>query len=81
MLGFVHLGLAGVTRCPEFADISEAENKALASATANVLEVFDIRPDPRIEAVVGLCVTASTIYGPRVYLAYNRKKKADKEIN
>jgi hypothetical protein len=70
----LHIGLAAATKTPELAlEDSEAEN--LAKATATVLTEFDIRPDPKIEAVIGLVTAASLIYGPRVYLITERKKQ------
>jgi len=51
----------------------EAEN--LAKATATVLTEFDIRPDPKVEAVIGLVTAAGLIYGPRIYLITERKKE------
>jgi hypothetical protein len=58
-------------------DNSEAEN--LAKATATVLTEFDIRPDPKVEAVIGLVTAAGLIYGPRVYLITERKKQETQE--
>ena len=73
MLAIVHMGLASATRTPEL-KIEDEEAEALAKSTAVVLEEFDIRPDPKIEAVIGLVTTAGMIYGPRVYLIAERKK-------
>jgi hypothetical protein len=74
ILSILHIGLAAATKTPELAlEDSEAEN--LAKATATVLTEFDIRPDPKIEAVIGLVTAASLIYGPRVYLITERKKQ------
>jgi len=74
MIGFLHIGIANATKCPEF-ELSPAESNNLASATAKVLEQFDMKPDPRITAVVGLITTAGTIYVPRYYLIQMRKEK------
>lgn len=69
----VHIGLAAATKAPEMV-LEESEADALAKSTANVLEQFDIRPDPKIEAVVGLLMTAGSIYGPRAWLIRERLK-------
>lgn len=73
MLAIIHMGLASATRTPEL-KLEDEEAEALAKSTAVVLEEFDIRPDPKIEAVIGLVTTAGMIYGPRVYLITERKK-------
>ena len=74
MLGVLHLGIAAATKTPELA-LKDDEAKNLAVATARVLEEFDIRPDPKIEAIVGLIIAGSSIYGPRAYFIMERKKK------
>lgn len=79
MLAVVHVGIAGVLHAPEMM-LEDNESAALAGSIANVLEQFDIRPDPRIEAVIGLCVVSGSIYGPRIYNIRERRKqeRADK---
>lgn len=77
MIGFAHLALASVSKCPEL-KLEENESHALANATTNVLREFDMTPDPKVVAIVGLITTASTIYGPRVYLI-SRRKAEEKE--
>lgn len=74
MLAIIHIGLASATRTPELR-LEDEEAEALAKSTAVVLEEFDIRPDPKIEAIIGLVTTAGMIYGPRVYLITERKKR------
>ncbi len=75
VLVVAHAGLSVATKTPELA-IEEAEGKALAGALANVMAEFDIRPDPKVEAMIGLVIVASTMYGPRLYLIRERVKKA-----
>lgn len=73
ILAIVHAGLASATKTPELVlELPEAE--ALANAAANVLIEFDIQPNPKVQAIVGLVMTAGSIYGPRVYLIRERKK-------
>lgn len=74
MLAIIHMGIASATRTPEL-KLEDEEAEALAKSTAVVLEEFDIRPDPKIEAVIGLVTTAGMIYGPRMYLIAERKKR------
>ncbi len=77
-LAIVHLGLSVATKTPELA-LEDQEANTLAIATKNVLVEFDIRPDPKIEAVFGLIVAAGTVYGPKVYFIRERWKKEAKE--
>lgn len=80
MLAIVHVGLASVTKTPELV-LEEDEAKSLAMASANVLEQFDITPDPRVTAVLGLVTTCGMIYGPRVYLIRERKREEKEKSN
>lgn len=75
----LHSGIAAIAKAPEF-EIDKEESDLLANATANVLDQFDLKPDPRAEAIVGLIVAASTIYGPRVYLMRQRKQAAKNAV-
>ena len=80
ILAIVHAGLASATKTPELAlEIDDAE--ALANATANVLIEFDIQPNPKVQAVVGLVMTAGAVYGPKVYMIRERWKEERKETN
>jgi len=74
----LHLGIAGATKTPEMA-LSQDEADVLANASVNVLEQFDIRPDPKVEAIVGLIIAAGTVYGPRAYLIRQRMAKENAE--
>lgn len=77
-LMIVHAGIASVTKVPEIS-IDKDESDALAKSVANVLDQFDITPDPKVQAIVGLVVTAGTIYGPRMYLYRERLKQEAKD--
>lgn len=66
------MGIANVTATPELV-IDGDEGKLLAKATANLLEQFDLKPDPKMQAVVGLVMAAGTVYGPRAYMIRQRK--------
>ena len=78
ILAIVHTGLAAASKTPEL-ELSDKESEALGSATANVLAQFDIAPDPRVEAIVGLVTVAGMIYGPRMYLIRERKSEEKKQ--
>lgn len=69
----VHVGIASATKTPELA-LAEDEATTLARASARVLEEFDIRPDPKIEAVIGLVIASASVYGPKVYFIRERLK-------
>lgn len=69
----VHAAISTATKTPELA-IEETEAKSLAGAVANVLEEFDIQPDPKVQAIVGLVIAAGSVYGPRMYLIRERQK-------
>jgi len=79
----LHLGIANMTKFPDFA-LDDKESATLAQATANLMAEFDMSVDPKIAAVMGLVSTAGTIYIPRYYLyqqhvaATKRKKAAEK---
>lgn len=51
----------------------------MAAATANVMEEFDLKPDPKTQAIVGLIVAAGTVYGPRVVLMQMRRDQERRE--
>lgn len=73
MLLLVHAGLSAATKTPEL-ELDEKEATSLASGITGVLDQFDIRPDPKIEAMIALVMVGASIYGPRVYLIRERLK-------
>lgn len=51
----------------------------LAKASANLLEQFDIAPDPKTQAIIGVVMACGAVYGPR-FMAYKiRKAQEEKE--
>lgn len=83
MLAIVHVGLASVTKTPEL-ELDDKEAASLAGAVANVMTEFDITPDPKIQAVLGLVTVSGMIYGPRIYLIRERRsaeKEAEKPLD
>jgi len=77
-LMLLHVGIASSTRCPEMV-LDKGESDMLAKATVNVMEQFDITPDPKVQAMAGLIIAAGTVYGPRVYLIRDRVKQEAKQ--
>jgi hypothetical protein len=73
----LHLGISAATKTPEMV-LEQSEADLLAEATVNVMREFDIKADPRAEAVIGLIVAAGTVYGPRVYNIKHRQKEEAK---
>jgi len=59
--------------------IDDQEGMLLAKATANVLEQFDLKPDPKTQAIIGLVMAAGTVYAPRVIMINQRKAQQAKE--
>ena len=74
---FAHTGLAVATRCPEF-ELDKEESDYLAKASANVLEQFDITPDPKTQAIAGLIIALGTVYAPR-YIMISARVKSEKK--
>lgn len=73
-LALLHMGIASATSAPEMV-IDKNESDMLAKATVNLLDQFDITPDPKMQAVAGLIIAAGSVYGPRVYLIRERLKE------
>jgi hypothetical protein len=59
--------------------IDEDEGRMLAAASANVMEEFDLKPDPKTQAIVGLIMAAGTVYGPRAVMIQMRKAQQKRE--
>jgi len=74
----VHAGLAAVTDTPEIA-IDNDEGEMLAKASANVLAQFDIAPDPKTQAIIGLVMACGAVYAPRYMAIKMRKAQQEKE--
>ncbi len=78
MLGIVHVGIATVSKCPEF-ELDDKESEKLAESVTIVLREFDVSPDPKVTAVVGLLTTCGSIYYPRYYLIKERRSEELKQ--
>jgi hypothetical protein len=77
VLMIVHGGFAGMTKTPEW-NLDEEDSMLLAKATANVLDEFDIKPDPKLEAVVGLITACGFVYGSKIKMIRDRVKEERK---
>lgn len=75
-----HMGIASATKAPEM-ELDKQEADLLANATANVLSEFDIRPDPKVEAIFGLITACGMVYGPRVYSIRKRREDESSVID
>lgn len=73
MLYSVHLGVAAVTKCPEF-KLDKDDAKELGDAVAGVLAFHNIVMSPKQEAYSALMEAAVKVYPPMVVAAYFRKK-------
>lgn len=78
ILVILHAGISTATKTPEIA-IDNDDATTLAKATANVLAEFDITPDPKVAAIVGLVVAAGTVYGPMAVSIRMRKDAERKQ--
>ena len=63
----VHMGLAKFTDFKDF-ELEKKEADNLAGSLVNVMEQFDITPDPKWTAITGLITTSAMIYGPRIVM-------------
>lgn len=59
--------------------IDESEGMLLATASANLMEQFDVRIDPKTQAIVGMIIAAGKVYGPRVLSIQMRKAQERRE--
>jgi hypothetical protein len=78
MLVTVHAGLAIAFKCPEL-PIDKEEGDMLANATVNMMAEFDIVPDPKTQAVIGMIIAAGIVYGPRAAMIRARLAQEAKE--
>jgi hypothetical protein len=73
-----HAAIAAVTKTHELA-LEEMEATALADSTVTLLALYDIRPDPKVEAAINLAIVMGTVYGTRIYAIRARKSQEKKE--
>jgi hypothetical protein len=74
----IHAGLSGLTKTPEL-ELEQDDARNLAEASANLLNEFEIKPDPKIEATIAFVVVAGSIYAPK--LAMIRMRRQEEKVN
>lgn len=75
-LVFTSLGFSILA--PELA-LSDAEATAITGALVNLLEVYDVKPDPKVEAWVGVAFTLGPIAATKGFQIRNRRRKERQE--
>lgn len=73
-----HATLAAVTKTPEL-ELDEEEAKGLSESGLNLLSLYDIRPDPKIEAAIIFAGNVGFVYGSRIVAIRARKAQEAKE--
>ncbi len=73
-----HMSLAAITKTPEL-QLEEAEAKGLSESGLTLLSLYDIRPDPKIEAAILFAGQIGLVYGTRIVAIKARKKQEKKE--
>ncbi len=72
------MGLGIILATPEIA-ITPDESKALAKATANVAQYYDVTAAPETMAWINLAAVMAGVYGSKAFAIYGRKKREKKE--
>jgi hypothetical protein len=72
----IHGLLAGITKIPEL-ELTEPEGKAISKALEDVANAYDFAPSPQTQAIIGLAVTVTSVYGMRIY-AYKLRLAEEK---
>lgn len=73
-----HASLAVMTQTPELA-LDETEADGLSKSTLNLLALYDIRPDPKVEAAIMLAGQIGLVYGTRIVAIRARKAQEVRE--
>jgi hypothetical protein len=66
-----------MTKTPEL-ELEEEEAKALAESTLTLAAMYDLTPDPKLQAMMNLAIILGTTYGTR-YVAIRARKSQEKE--
>jgi hypothetical protein len=72
-----HTALAASTATPELL-LEEEEAKAVAESTLTLAAMYDLTPDPKLQAMMNLAIILGTTYGTR-YVAIRARKAQEKE--
>lgn len=73
-----HAALAAVSKTPELV-LDEPEAQALAESGLTLLELYDIRPDPKVEAAIAFAGVLGMTYGTRIVAIRARRAQEKKE--
>lgn len=76
-----HTSLAAMTKTPELM-LDESEAKGLSESGLTLLSLYDVRPDPKVEAAIIFASQIGLVYGTRFVAIKARKAqeaKAEKE--
>lgn len=79
MLVKIHTGLAVVTKSPEML-IDKSEATDVVNSGTELLEFYDLNPDPKTVAWLNFLGTMGMVYGTRVMAISNRPKEAKKNV-
>lgn len=72
-----HTSIAAMTKTPEL-ELEEEEAKAVAESTLTLAAMYDLTPDPKLQAMMNLAIILGTTYGTRV-IAIRARKAQEKE--
>lgn len=73
-----HTSLAAMTSTPELV-LDEAEAKGLSESGLTLLSLYDIKPDPKVEAAILFAGQVGLVYGTRFVAVRNRKSQEKAE--
>lgn len=73
-----HAMIAATTKTPELI-LDESEAKSLSESSLSMLALYDIKPDPKVEAAIIFAGHVGWIYGTRFVAIRARKSQAKEE--
>jgi hypothetical protein len=74
-----HMSLASITKTPELV-LEETEAKGLSESGLTLLALYDIKPDPKIEAAILFAGQIGLVYGTRIVAIRARKAQEQEAI-
>ena len=72
-----HTSIAAMTQTPELV-LEEAEAEAVATSGLTLAAMYDLTPDPKLQAMINFAMILGTTYGTRV-IAIRARKSQEKE--
>lgn len=73
-----HTSISVMTKTPEL-ELEEEEAKAVAESTLTLAAMYDLTPDPKLQAMMNLAIILGTTYGTRFIAIRARKAQEKKE--